>query len=81
MEPRPGFEAAVWTRIHATEPILVPRWRGWATPLAMAAGMMFGIGLGLIVPASGKSVRTNPASVQNGSLTSAYLMLASGGDH
>ena len=81
IEPRQGFEAAVWTRIHAAEPILVSGWRGWATPLAVAAGIMFGIGLGLIVPSSGKSVRTNPASVQNGSLTSAYLMLASGGDH
>ncbi len=81
MEPRPGFEAAVWTRIHAAEPILVSGWRSWATPLAMAAGIIFGIGLGLIVPSSGKSVITSPAMVQNGSLTGAYLMLASGGDH
>jgi hypothetical protein len=80
IEPRPGFEAAVWTRIHAAEPILVSRWQGWATPLAMAAGIMFGIGLGLIVSSAGKGIKANTALVQNGSLTGAYLLLASGGD-
>ena len=81
IEPRPGFEAAVWSRIHAAEPVLVSGWRGWVTPLALAAGIVLGIGLGLIVPASGKRVIKSPAMVQNGSLTGAYLMLASGGDH
>jgi len=80
IEPRQGFEAAVWTRIHAAEPILVSGWRGWATPLAMAAGIMFGIGLGLIVPSAGKGIKANIALVQNGSLTGAYLLLALGGD-
>jgi hypothetical protein len=46
----------------------------------MAAGIMFGIGLGLIVSSAGKGIKANTALVQNGSLTGAYLLLASGGD-
>jgi hypothetical protein len=81
IEPRPGFEAAVWTRIHTTEPVSVQGWRNWVIPLALAAGLVAGIGLGLLFPAAGKPASTNPSIVQNGSLTGAYLMLASGGDH
>jgi len=81
LETSPGFEAAVWRRLHAGEPVPVKHWRGWVIPLALAAGLTAGVGLGLLFPAAGKGVKGNASLVQNGSLTGAYLMLASGGDH
>lgn len=81
LEPSPGFEEAVWRRVHAVEPVPVKDWRGWAIPLALAAGLTAGIGIGLLFPAAGKGVKTNTTLGHNGSLTGAYLMLASGGDH
>lgn len=81
LEPGPGFEAAVWRRLRAREPVPVQAWGGWVIPLALAAGLVAGIGFGLLFPGPGKTAGATPAVVQNGSLTGAYLMLASGGDH
>jgi hypothetical protein len=80
LEPSPGFEGAVWRRLHAEEPVQVKYLRGWVMPLALAAGLIAGIGVGLLFPAPGIAVPKAAALGQNGSLTQAYLMLASGGD-
>lgn len=81
IEPRPGFEEAVWSRIRAEGTARVGAWRGWIAPLALAAGLVAGIGLGLLFPVTGNTAGRTPPVASAGSLTGAYMMLASGGDH
>ncbi len=81
VEPRPGFEQAVWSRIHAAEPATASRWGAWVVPVAVAAGIMIGLGLGVLFPAARPYQGPQAMLVRNGSLTGAYLVLASGGDH
>jgi len=78
IEPGPGFEQRVWSRIHTAKPVPVQRWREWVAPLAVAAGIMLGIGLGLLIPANGKAASGDVILARNGSLTGAYLALSSG---
>lgn len=82
LEPNPEFENAVWRRIHTASTVFVPAWwQSWLVPVAVAAGIMLGIGVGLIFPAKAGPRTAAPALVHQGSLTGAYMMLASGGDH
>ena len=81
VEPRPGFEQAVWSRIHAAEPLPASAWGTWVFPVAVAAGIMIGLGLGFLLPATRPDQGPQTMLVRNGSLTGAYLALISGGDH
>lgn len=79
LEPSPDFENAVWDRIHTADRVAVRGWRDWSVPLALAAGLLLGIGMGVFFPASGKTSQASPTLAHSGSLTSAYMMLAAGG--
>lgn len=81
VEVRSGFEQAVWSRIHAAGTVSVPGWRREVMSLAIAAGVMIGLGLGFLFPVPSHDQGTRPMLVHNGSLTGAYLALVSGGDH
>lgn len=81
VEPRPGFEQAAWSRIHAAEPLPASAWGRWVFPVAVAAGIMIGLGLGFLLPAARPDQGPQTMLVRNGSLTGAYLALISGGDH
>ena len=80
IEPSPGFEGAVWNQLHTAQPLPFSVWRTWMTPLAMTAGLMIGIGVGVMFPSGDRSGTANVAIVRNGSLTAAYMALSSGGD-
>ena len=80
IEPSPGFEGAVWNKLHTAQPLPFSAWRSWMTPLAVAAGLMIGIGVGVMFPAGDRSGTVNGAIFRNGSLTGAYMALSSGGD-
>ncbi|MEI8352701.1 MAG: hypothetical protein WCG36_10385 [bacterium] len=80
IEPGPGFESAVWRRLHAAQPLPMPVWRARITLLAVAAGFLIGLGLGVMFPPGGKAGTTRAAMIRNGSLTGAYLALSLGGD-
>ncbi len=81
IEPSPGFEDAVWRQLHTAPLAPVSGWRSWMIPLAVAAGVMLGIGIGFIFPAGRMTAPSNTAMVNGGSLTGAYLAFTSGGDH
>ena len=81
IEPSPGFEDAVWKKIHAAQSVPVSGWRSWMIPLAVAAGLMLGIGIGFVFPVGRMTAPSTTAMVNGGSLTGAYLALSTGSDH
>lgn len=81
LAPRAGFEDVVWSRIRATEPVR-HEWGTGSWLAAMAASLVLGIGLALLIPARPITQEGGGVTlVRTGSLTGAYLAMSSGGNH
>ena len=83
LEPAAGFDEAVWRRIRGAAPVAA-REKGdswWAFPLALAASVLIGIGLGTLFPEARDGHAPMVPIARHGSLTGAYIALATGGDH
>lgn len=81
VEPSPGFEDAVWRRIRAERGSPVVRTAFGVVPVAVAAGCLVGLGLGLMLPVSRHQAPSHSILAREGSLTGAYIAMASGGQH
>ena len=81
IEPRAGFEQAVWSRINTTGRERKIWWSGWVVPVAVAAGLLIGLGLAVRFPATSTNSAAPGMLVRNGSLTGSYLALVGGGAH
>ena len=90
VDPRAGFEAAVWRRIGAgvTEArgfslIRIIRDRilpqpAWATALAATAAILIGVWAGLSLPAMRDSRQTVEPLLQTNTLAGSYLAMVAG---
>ena len=92
MEPHAGFETAVWQRIHAVSAPKLPgfsildRLREWVVPypawasaMAAAAGIVFGVGLAFSEPALRKSHQADEPLLHSRTLAGSYLTMTTGG--
>jgi hypothetical protein len=83
IKPGANFEAEVWAKIrHTSQPHIRERVRpssAWANALAMAAGLVLGVGLAFTAPSTHERTHGDSSLLQTHTLTGSYLALAAGG--
>ena len=90
LEPGGAFEDQVWRRIRAGEAMTrAPQWLLWPLPLrtlwasavAVAASIILGVGMALMVPAAHQGQDGVSAMIHTGTLADTYLAMSAGGTH